>query len=113
MNRVIKFRVWDKALKKFVNFDSLPVIDFNSELYIFQQFTGLLDKCRKEIYHGDIVCALSSDNKYLSIIEWSHSDGMWGFKSIKCKNMSFNYNLNYGCSDWEIKGNIFENPELL
>lgn len=117
MNR-FNYRAWDGA--KFLEWDQLkwyPLRALANEddccNLIFQQSIGLADKNGKEIYEGDIVCACSSDNKYLSTVEWDESDGQWGFLSIRSKNMQFTYNLSYRCSRWEIVGNIFENPELL
>jgi len=123
MNREIKFKIWTKRKSKWYqriieivfgrkknSFGDLPVLSKGSKIF---QFTGLKDDNGKDIYEGDIVIALNSDNKYKSIVEWDEKDGRWGFKSIKCGNMSFSYNLTYGCSRWEICGNIFETPELL
>ena len=71
MNREIKFRVWDKDLKRirylntehdFIRFDSLGqgyyenmqtgLGEWFSDL---MQYTGLKDKNGKEIYEGDII----------------------------------------------------------
>lgn len=132
-----KLRIFDKSDNKFlsINVDNYRLIYqgdclllspatermkywpfvniLNNDNFVIQFFTGLKDKNNRDIYDGDIVIALSSDNQYKSIVQWNKYDGRWGFVSIKCGNMRFSYNLTYGCSSWEICGNIFENPELL
>lgn len=126
MNREIKFRVWDNTIEKFLdypcyfnhlNFNEFTCFDWwfkcDEEDTTVQQFTGLKDSKGKDIYEGDVVKALSSDNKYLSIVEWDFREGRWGFYAIRSDKMPYNYNLTYGCSGWEVVGNIFENPELL
>lgn len=80
MNREIKFRVWDKDLKRirylntehdFIRFDSLGqgyyenmqtgLGEWFSDL---MQYTGLKDKNGKEIYEGDIVRFVRNFSKY-------------------------------------------------
>ena len=131
MRREIKFRVWDDINKKFISLKERCIYyDIQLQQYgvwnsygnvtglIIQQYTGLLDKNNREIYEGDILATLSSDNKYLSEVVWVNGDGRWGFKSINLihperSGKTISYNLTYGCSQWRIVGNIYENPELL
>jgi uncharacterized phage protein (TIGR01671 family) len=86
----------------------------DSNDFVWQQFTRLLDKNGKEIYEGDIVRVL----KYLSpygepcpIFEIIFKDGMFTYKNTKFDSEGImveeNENIN------EVIGNIYENSELL
>lgn len=59
MNRVIKFRVWDNALKLFINNIGMKannvLCDGTEQRFQVMQFTGLHDKNGKEIYEGDVI----------------------------------------------------------
>ena len=80
--------------------------------FILMQYTGLKDKNDKEIYEGDIV-------KFNAIAPMSDiPDAFIGtVEFIECA-----FYVTYGkqgfylfdeCHQWEIIGNIYENPELL
>lgn len=128
MNRLIEYRVWDVEGKRWLPSWQIHIEgdgsihkhvggdeyhEVREEFYTIQQFTGLLDIDGNKIFEGDIVEAVSSDNKYLSNVKWDQNDGRWGFISIKTKSMTFHYDLGYGCSKWRVVGNILENPELV
>lgn len=64
MNHKVNFRVWNKREKKYLypnGFERLAVYfaasDVDKNNYVFEQFTGALDKNGRWIYDGDkIVC---------------------------------------------------------
>ena len=124
MNRDIKFRVWDKELKHFINYATIPLglkgdsYHFysnyqNDGRFILLQFTGLKDKNGKEIYEADII-KYPQDSAYPNkfdymVIEWENDyDGFGGL------NCGFRMGGDYATQkNTEIVGNIFENPELI
>lgn len=110
MNRSIKFRVWDKKEKELFLIDDLYwfeenyVHSFNDDRYVFQQFTGFLDKNNKDVYEGDI---LGRESEYKCAckvaVEWWTEDNGFDWTG-----------WNFGEADTaEIIGNIFQTPELL
>jgi uncharacterized phage protein (TIGR01671 family) len=139
MNRPIKFRVWDTKHKKFLigippmeymldhdewshrDIEEDPCVylnnvfskDFNGRL-IFQQYTGLTDKNKKEIYEGDIVKFSRLFEKERQIKELKSfvrfHNGQFGFDLIGFNDMFFTLSDECGI---EVIGNIFEHPELL
>ena len=123
MNREIKFRIWSLEAKEM--FEDFPLVREDKYLndvladenYIFMQFTGLLDKNGKEIYEGDILemLSLSERVKNLTFICAIDEFGV-NFQANhpdRNNNRFGGNNLWWNSDDWIIKGNIYENPELL
>ena len=121
--RELKFRAWHKD-----NYIELNDLRGNKSIYfspydlgfithnidrkevVLEQYTGLKDKNGKEIYEGDIV----SEDYRKNIVEYSTTD-VW---SCNCCNEPFSgagFIVTDGDDpeDWEVIGNIHENPELL
>lgn len=135
--REIKFRIFDKHKKYMHKVDSLfldekmfRVIDYKNEHDVFSydteyfsepmQYTGLKDKNGKEIYEGDIVKKRNGNYKLGKV---AFDFGMFCFKSIGCGIYANSdifeaiHSLHYvefdEINNYEVIGNIYENPELL
>jgi len=127
MSREIKFRVWDKDLKKMhicgenqhdsISF-SYPENEAHyynlqngcgsstdgSGTYELMQYTGLKDKDGKEIYEGDVV-QFKSIRGIIERYEVEYTNyGEW---AIGMHRLSMRF------KGFEVIGNIYENPELL
>ena len=114
--RTIKFRAIDEFSDQFIYGQAFFVDSDNGQGYLSDgidrhqlvkketvgQFTGLTDKTGKDIYEGDIVKRI-----YKYEVAWKNG----GFY-LRQKNKYHLTITNLG-ADFEIIGNIHENPELL
>lgn len=140
MHRIIKFRIWTgeemvilpMAGTGYFDFEGSYALSFavdgydgfwahenysgpskEAKKFPIMQFTGLLDKNKKEIYEGDILCPfLESIGPYWIVFENGsficyHKHGRWGLLSrVFEADILRDYSV-------EVIGNIYQNPELL
>lgn len=109
MNRIIKFRVWDKHINQYVKFNPLCHF-FNDDSLIFEQFTGLLDQNGKEIYENDIVKQFIEDKEgdFDRITAIKYVKGSYLVEEDDCSTVLSLYHNHI-----EVIGNLQENPEIL
>mgnify|MGYP001575772868 CR=1 FL=1 len=102
--RTIKFRAWDKDADYMSFPENIPNgTKSDNGIYIFMQFTGLLDKNGKEIYEGDI---LKYDGETRVVIYEAPS---FELQLKETRAFAWDNWAEFG----EVIGNIHENPELL
>ncbi len=130
MSREIKFRAWDKGseymhsnVQSGVYEDPDDWTEFSTvlglERFEVMQYTGLKDKNGKEIYEGDVV----EYNDFNSLKTGGHAEdkiivgkvificGMWMVEENNCGHDLYEGLVND--EEFEVIGNIYENPELL
>lgn len=118
MTREIKFRAWDKIGEVMVYQDRITIAengnwiliskqgsDFEGRGIPLMQYTGLHDKNGKEIYDGDILKAdvCEDGDEEILPVEFRKGGFVFGY---------YNSALRYA-ENFEIIGNIYENPELI
>lgn len=134
-----KFRAWDKRFSEFVEdfFVSedgkiykkstntgygIAISRETSDKVILMQSTGLRDKNGKEIFEGDVVSRNSGMPSVVKFGKWIYEEDF----GYKIKNIGFHLDSSYDDDEWfqamdyedirknyEIIGNVYENPELL
>ena len=121
-----KYRVWDKELRTMLD---VSLIDFKKGVLVgehwefgetnfmsfdeivIMQTTGLLDKNGKEIFEGDIVDYKGRE----AVVKWhgSYASFIYRFVDGLKERVSEWDPLFLACYNFEVIGNIYENPELL
>ena len=119
MYRIRKFRAWDPKEERFVsmasNFDfdhsgQLYQISVNGREFIVTESTGLFDIDGKEIFEGDFVKCVKQKKSYTLM---TGTYPVTFNKGALCWNNDNSFADIYRWNEVLIKGNIFENLELL
>lgn len=114
--REVKFRFWDKDLKKMCERKPRHN-DFSHPNIIPLQFTGLKDKYEKEIYEGDILSDWTETDEgpiqSKCQVFWNQPTGSWHLDNSSEQDQTCSVDLWFELNDfdYEIDGNIYENPE--
>jgi len=128
--RTIKFRIWDKGRNAW-HVDNEHAVNLFGETIIMgeilrrpddtgvkiselndlvpMQFTGLLDKNRKEIYEGDWVRMDrgTCEKNGIAVVSWDETGWSPWINNNLLEGIGFQN------EDCEVVGNIYQNPELL
>lgn len=123
--REIKFRAWDKDLKRWTNYsiaDDLPRFydkhtgcwetDREGERFILCQYTGLKNFNGKEIYEGDIVSAVGFFG-WIGVAKYFDKNPSFVFEAIDKNYRGSRLSMTQFDRYVKILGNIYENPEML
>lgn len=124
--RQLKFRAWDSENSKMVDVDSIDFLkneywsgaeEWNLHPSTIMQFTGLTDKNGEDIYEGDIgkdrrdsIWKISFGEKNTASFGATCISDTGAHDELYPQVMHFAWVVMH---DFEVIGNIHENPELL
>lgn len=114
----LKFRAWDFLEKTMIDISHWTINMLNENRAPIMQFTGLKDKNGKEIYEGDII--VNKTNKTGASYRVIFESGGFTFEANNdFSGVGKRCNRRFWPADfarpenWEVIGNLYQNPELL
>ena len=114
--REIKFRAWNEKTRHFTKDSDNAYLSRNDNDIIVEQYTGLKDENGKEIYEGDIVKQLvyvleGKEHITTWVVRWDKTECC--FELHYLSGSLFGDSMMSDGDEYEVIGNIHENPELL
>lgn len=116
--REIKFRAWHKEKEEMiydnfsVSYNGIPHDPFGFQPLEIMQYTGLKDKNGVEIYEGDILSrTVYKDWKSCDVVFFSEKEAR--YKLLHNNEIGKEKYFVEDIGEFEVIGNIYENPELL
>ncbi len=127
MGRIIKFRCWDKRLKKMTTeygflvgaggkfyqdsgWESPTASRDRHEDFVLMQFTGLKDK---NIWEDDIITFIPTKGFSCTKRQTARVYYCEKRAAFCVKSKAWDMPIKFNCEEIEVIGNIHENPELL
>ena len=124
--RTVKFRAWCRNMQEMIEVTDLHISEKNpwvkdgfggfTKNFELLQWTGLKDKNGIEIYEGDIVRPRRYKNTKTYNFPVVFKNGKFMFEHKLAGYQTLHESLKNGKranNDFEVIGNIYENPELL
>lgn len=117
MDRIVKFRVWDKKRRKFDygNVEAFyPLLLDGSDNLIPDQCIGRTDTSGQQIFEGDIVQYTErlhehgDCQKLVAVVQYDEKAAAFG---VGCRKELWNYFSDMTVSSFEVQGNIYEHPD--
>jgi uncharacterized phage protein (TIGR01671 family) len=114
MPREIKLRVWYPDEQTMMIPKILNVSSIGKDGGEWMEFTGIVDKNGKDVFEGDWcrACFRDKDGFHYKQGKIIIDDYMWCLDTMDENDEYSIYSINR-LHDWEVLGNIYENPELL
>jgi len=114
--REIKFRAWNSKKPDMVMLGDLTTgnwdIKFIFKHYVIMQYTSLKDKDGKDIYEGDILGLVHKKHglSNAKVVVWNEGDACFDWEDANGDSWPDGFTGFY--DEYEVIGNIYENPEL-